>query len=184
MKRLTTSFFLLLFVCSISACIFIGCKDCGTCDTCADCTTDAAAKLYWNKKIAQNETHAFALMLGANLKDITDEATKIMIVRKAIDSVRFYDDKTGYFYVYNYDCVNIAHATQKDLQDQNLYNHQDSKGNYVVRNLSTLAQQGGGFIEFYWIKPGADPSTEKHKLGYVEPIPNTNYFIGTGVYLE
>jgi signal transduction histidine kinase len=41
--------------------------------------------------------------------------------------------------------------------------------------------KGGGYVEFYWVKPGF--KTEFKKLGYVEPIPGTNYFIGTGVYL-
>jgi signal transduction histidine kinase len=78
--------------------------------------------------------------------------------------------------------VNIAHARQKDLQGQNLYDYTDSKGMYVIRELAAMAQQGGGYVKFYWVKPGE--TGEKEKLGYVEPIPNTNYFIGTGVYLE
>jgi signal transduction histidine kinase len=45
-----------------------------------------------------------------------------------------------------------------------------------------MAKSGGGYVEFYWIKPG--DTGEKKKLGYVESIPNTKYFIGTGVYLE
>ncbi|MFA4839764.1 MAG: cache domain-containing protein [Candidatus Neomarinimicrobiota bacterium] len=43
-------------------------------------------------------------------------------------------------------------------------------------------RDSAGFVEFYWIKPGA--TGEKKKLGYVEPIPGTEYFIGTSVYLE
>ncbi|MFA7711690.1 MAG: cache domain-containing protein, partial [Candidatus Neomarinimicrobiota bacterium] len=50
------------------------------------------------------------------------------------------------------------------------------------RELSAAAATGGGFVEFYWVKPGA--TGEKRKLGYVEPIKNTDYFIGTGVYME
>ena len=138
--------------------------------------------LSWYKKIAITAVHNHASMLGNLLKDIYTEQDKIVLVRKSIDSVRFYDDKSGYFYVYNFSCVNIAHATQKNLQDSNLYNHTDIKGNFVVRLLSEAAQKGGGFVEFYWIKPGT--TGEKKKLGYVEPIPNTNYFIGTGVYME
>jgi len=80
------------------------------------------------------------------------------------------------------DCVNIAHARQKNLPGQNLYDYTDSHGNYVIRDLAAMAQSGGGFVTFFWIKPGE--TGEKEKLGYVEPIPNTNYFIGSGVYLE
>ncbi len=138
--------------------------------------------LEWNKKIAKNVVHTHAIMISEFIKDIPDTTDRILFIRNAIDSVRFYDDKSGYFYVYNFDCLNIAHATQKDLQGQNLYNHQDAKGKYVIRELSAAAQNGGGYVEFYWLKPGE--TGEKRKMGYVEPIPNSNYFIGSGVYLE
>ncbi|PIS29788.1 MAG: C50 carotenoid epsilon cyclase [Candidatus Marinimicrobia bacterium CG08_land_8_20_14_0_20_45_22] len=149
---------------------------------CENETTNSDDDLYWNKKIAQEVVHTHAVMLGETLKGEPTEAEKIALICTSIDSVRFYDDESGYFYVYDYDCVNIAHATQKDLQGQNLYNYQDTHGKYVIRELSAAAQNGGGFVEFYWIKPGS--TGEKKKLGYVEPIPGTDYFIDTGVYLE
>jgi signal transduction histidine kinase len=102
--------------------------------------------------------------------------------KKTLLPISFYNDSSGNFYVYDYDCVNIAHARQKDLQGQNLYDYTDTRGKYVIRDLSAMAQAGGGYVEFYWIKPG--DTGEKKKLGYVEPIPNTDYFIGSGVYLE
>jgi signal transduction histidine kinase len=134
-----------------------------------------------SKKIAIAVTHSSAAALGALLKDTKDENARIEIIRKFIDPIRFYEDNSGYFYVYNFDCVNIAHATQKDLPGKNLYNHQDTKGKYVIRELSAQAKKGGGFVEFHWVKPG--DVGEHRKLGYVEPIPGTNYFIGTGVYI-
>ena len=138
--------------------------------------------LAWNKKIAVAVVHSHASMLANMLKDINLEQDRIDFVRKSIDSVRFYSNKTGYFYVYNYDCLNIAHATQKDLQGKDLYNYTDTKGKFVIRELSSMAKSGGGFVEFYWIKPG--DTGEKRKLGYVEPIKGTDWFIGTGVYME
>jgi signal transduction histidine kinase len=45
-----------------------------------------------------------------------------------------------------------------------------------------MAQSGGGFLEFYWKKAGE--TEEKLKIGYVEMIPGTNYWIGSGFYLE
>jgi signal transduction histidine kinase len=138
--------------------------------------------LSWNKKIAAAVVHTNARVIANGLKSIPDEQQRIAFIRSAVDSAYFYDDKSGYFYVYDYNCVNIAHATQKDLQGQNLYNHVDTHGNYVIRELAAAAKNGGGFVEFYWIKPGT--TGEKQKLGYVEPIPGSSYFIGTGVYLE
>mgnify|MGYP001440976949 CR=1 FL=1 len=78
--------------------------------------------------------------------------------------------------------IMIVYATQKDKEGQNLYNYQDIKGKFVIRELSQMAKNGGGFVEFYWQKPGE--TTQSRKLGYVEPIVGTNFFIGSGVYME
>ena len=104
------------------------------------------------------------------------------MIRAFIAPIRFYPDKSGYFYVYDFNCINIAHATQKNLPGKNLKNHQDTRKNFVIRELCAAAKKGGGFVEYYWVKPGE--KGEHRKLGYVEAIPNTPYFIGTGVYLE
>jgi len=146
---------------------------------CTKCEDDS---LEWNKQIAIAYVHSYAISIGEAVVDMADDSTRIHYIRRAIDPIRFYPDSSGYFYVYDYDCVNIAHARQKNLQDQNLYDYTDTRGKYVIRELSAMAQAGGGYVEFYWIKPG--DTGEKLKLGYVEPIPNTDYFIGTGVYLE
>ena len=134
-----------------------------------------------NKKTAIAVVHASAVGIGEILRTIPDSATKVKVIRVYIDSIRFYDDKSGYFYVYNYQCINIAHGMQKNLQGKNLYNYQDVKGKYVIRALSEAAGKGGGFVDFYWIKPGE--TGEKLKIGYVEPIYGTNFFIGSGVYV-
>jgi len=134
-----------------------------------------------NKETAKTVVHATASGLGEVLKGVKTEKQRVDMIRSFIAPIRFYSDKSGYFYVYDFSCLNIAHATQKDLQGKNLYEHKDGKGNYVIRELSATAKKGGGYVEFYWVKPGS--KNEFKKLGYVEPIPGTNYFIGTGVYM-
>ncbi len=138
--------------------------------------------LSWNKQIAVAYVHSYASLIGEAKSGFQSDSLFIDFIRRSIDPISFYPDSSGYFYVYDYNCINIAHARQKDLQGQNLYNYTDTKGKYVIRELAAMAQSGGGYVEFYWIKPGE--TGEKKKLGYVEPITNTNYFIGSGVYLE
>ena len=134
-----------------------------------------------NKDIAQINLHSTATRLGEDLKNIKGEKKRINLIRSFIDPIRFYPDKSGYFYVYDYNCVNMAHATQKQLVEKDLRNYRDCKGKFVIRELAEAAKKGGGFVEYYWVKPGI--KGEHKKIGYVEPIPNTEYFIGTGVYL-
>jgi signal transduction histidine kinase len=171
----TRPFFIIFFLVAV---LFVF----SSCDKCKDDPADLiAAQLETNKQIAAAVVHSSAIGLSESLKNIPDSASGVQFIRTYIDSIRFYDDKSGYFYVYNYQCINIAHATQKDLQGKDLYNHQDSKGKYVVRELSATAKAGGGFVDFYWVKPGE--TGEKLKIGYVEPIPGTNFWIGSGVYI-
>ena len=152
--------------------------------TVAGCTGkgSSATNLEAQKQTAVAVVHSAAVGLGAVLHNYQNETDRINFIRAYIDKIRFYPDQSGYFYVYNFDCVNIAHATQKNLQGQNLYNYQDSRGNCVIRLLAAAAKNGGGFVTYYWVNPSAATKEEQQKIGYVEPIPGTDYFIGTGVY--
>lgn len=133
------------------------------------------------KEIARTMVHGAAAGLGGELANVKNEKERIDLIRAFVAPIRFYSDGSGYFYVYDFKCVNIAHATQRDLEGKNLYDYKDGKGKYVIRALSEAAKKGGGFVDFLWVKPGS--KEESPKLGYVEPIPGTDYFIGTGVYL-
>jgi signal transduction histidine kinase len=134
------------------------------------------------KKAAVLAVNLAAQGLGGQCAAVADQKKWIRLIRAFIDPIRFYPDGSGYFYVYNYNCVNIAHATQKNLVGKDLSDFKDEKGKFVIRELVKAARKGGGFVEYYWIKPGAEG--EHLKIGYVEPIPGTNCFIGTGVYLD
>ncbi len=134
------------------------------------------------KKAAVLAVHLAAQGLGGQCAATADQKIWIKLIRAFIDPIRFYPDDSGYFYVYNYNCINIAHATQKNLVGKDLSDFKDEKGKFVIRELVKAARQGGGFVEYYWIKPGEEG--QHLKIGYVEPIPGTNYFIGTGVYLD
>ena len=134
-----------------------------------------------NENIAKICVSNAAEGLGAIAADFGDNEEFIDLIRSFVGPIRFYPDKSGYFYVYDYDCVNIAHPVQPELVGKGLYDYQDAKGAYVIRELAETALKGGGFVEYYWAKPGE--KGQYKKVGYVEPIPNTDYFIGTGVYL-
>jgi signal transduction histidine kinase len=133
-----------------------------------------------NNRVASSTVHVAAVGLGEILSNLTDENQRIETIRKFIDPIRFYNDKSGYFYVYYYNCVNVAHAVDKTLLGKDLTDYKDMRGMYVIRELSAMAKKGGGFVTFYW--PHPQTKEEQRKIGYVEPIPGTDYFIGTGYY--
>ena len=148
-------------------------------DCFAQINDDTSIRCY--KDIAKTMVHGTALGLAEIIKDVKSEKKRIVLIRTFINPIRFFSDNSGYFYVYSFNGVNIAHAAQKELQGKNFSDHKDSKGKNIFRESSALARNGGGFFDFYWVKPGS--KDEQKKLGYVERIHGTDYFIGTGVYL-
>ncbi|WP_319471983.1 cache domain-containing protein [uncultured Pseudodesulfovibrio sp.] len=120
--------------------------------------------------------------LGGLLSSVDSQKEQIQIVQAFIAPVRFFPDKSGYFYVYNTEGVCVAHATQPEIIGKSLYNMQDENGLYVIRHLITTAKNGGGFIEFNWQKPGVADTQDK--LGYVQLIPGTELLIGSGIYFS
>lgn len=125
-------------------------------------------------------THSVALAIGQNIKSFDSEQEKIDAIRLAIDEIRFETDKSGYYFVYQ-DTTNIALPPKKELQGKDLKDLKDKNGVYLVRDLRDKSKAGGGFVEYIWPKPGAG---DVPKLSYAELIPGTDFWIGTGVYLD
>jgi methyl-accepting chemotaxis protein len=132
------------------------------------------------KEKIQVASHTAALSVGHAIEGISDKKEQVAIIRKLIDDIRFEDDKSGYFFVYD-GTINVALPPKKSLQGKNLNDLKDKNGIYLVRELRDTAQKGGGFVQYTWPKPGAGDTP---KLGYAETIPGTKMWIGTGVYLD
>lgn len=128
----------------------------------------------------QVASHSIALAAGHAIEGVDDLDKKIEIIRKLIDDIRFEEDKSGYYFVYN-GTINVALPPKKELQGKDLGGLKDKNGVYLVKDLRDIAKSGGGFVEYIWPKPGAEDTP---KLGYAEMIPGTDMWIGTGVYLD
>lgn len=145
--------------------------------TLADQDEDSACMDY----IVNTAVRSAALGLGGvlhNLPTDTHEAT----AQSYVEPVRFFSDASGYFFIFDYSGKAIAHGAQSELTGKNLSDYRDQAGNQVILKLAQTAQNGGGFLEYYWQKPNSNQ--QSRKLSYVEPIPGTTWFIGAGVYLE
>lgn len=128
--------------------------------------------------------HTTAQGLGAVAVN-EDGTYNAPLIRKYVNAVRFFDDQTGYLYVYDYtNNVNIAHATLKDFPGHDKTSYQDSRGMYVIQELSKIAKSkaGRGPLVYYWNNPKT--MKEEKKLGYVEVIPSTTLYVGSGIYVE
>jgi methyl-accepting chemotaxis protein len=128
----------------------------------------------------QVASHSLALAVGHAIEKVDGNERRIEIIRTLVDDIRFEEDKSGYFFVYQ-GTTNVALPPKKESQGKDLSETKDKNGVYLVRDLQAKAKAGGGFVEYIWPKPGA---ADTPKLSYAEMIPGTDMWIGTGVYLD
>jgi len=98
----------------------------------------------------------------------------------ALRDIRF--GSAGYFYIYDTEGNNIFHAVKPAMQGNNFIDLKDTKGNKLIVGLLNAAQKGDGIYSFYFQKPGSSEQIEK--IGYATMIPNSNWMLGTGAYVD
>ena len=106
-----------------------------------------------------------------------------------------FNDPKGEFvykgaYVYVIDCATMTMAAHpaKQLVGSSLANSKDKnpdpakikKHGYEMCELSK--RPNGGWLEYYWTKPGSDEVTRK--IGFVIGVPGTSYALTSSIYDE
>ncbi|WP_272700033.1 methyl-accepting chemotaxis protein [Desulfovibrio sp. Fe33] len=140
----------------------------------------ATAMLEGEKRKLEVATQSMAETVGTAIADIDDADAKVEHIRKLVDKIRFEDDASGYFFVYN-GTVNVALPPDHSKQGKDLSGLKDPNGIALVSELNKIAHNGGGFLTYIWPKPGKG---DQPKLSYAALIPGTDMWIGTGVYLD
>jgi len=119
--------------------------------------------------------------LSALLKGVSTPEEQNEIVEKMTDSVYFMDDKSGYFFAYRLDGTRINVPTNKSGNGKNMMGLMDENGVRLIEEMVKAAKTGGGYVTYHFTKPGKGVQP---KLSYVEPIPGTDIFVGTGIYID
>ncbi len=93
--------------------------------------------------------------------------------------------RDGYFFVYDLDGRSLMHPRQPELVGRDLSDLVDATGRPVIRPLlasATAAGREGVVVRYQWHKPSAQ--REMEKLGYVIAVPEWDWMVGTGIYLD
>ncbi|MBO1896323.1 methyl-accepting chemotaxis protein [Shewanella sp. BF02_Schw] len=101
-------------------------------------------------------------------------------VNGALRYLRF--GTAGYFFIYDDAGVNIFHPTMPELEGQNKIDMADPNGTKIIVGLLDAAKSGTGNFSYYYKKPGSEQLVEK--LGFAVMIPNTNWMLGSGAYID
>ena len=114
-------------------------------------------------------------------KGESDEKIKEAILAK-LNPVRFLGDKSGYFFVYQYDGVNVLMPANKSLEGKNLIDLKDSNGVFIIKGLIEAAKKGGGLVKYDF--PKVKDGKPFPKFSYAVPFEPYNWMIGTGMYVD
>ena len=114
-------------------------------------------------------------------KGIPDEKIKEAILDK-FDELRFFDDKSGYIFVYEMDGTNVLLPTNKALKGKNMIDVKDSKGKFFLKELLEAAKKGGGLVSYEF--PKVKDGQPFLKFSYSMPFMPYNWMMGTGIYVD
>lgn len=104
-------------------------------------------------------------------------------VKDKLRNIRFFDDLSGYFFIYDLQGKGILLPTTPKIEGTSLYNLQDVKGTYVIRKMIEIAKNDlEGYTSWYWRKP--NEVEIKKKSGYVSLFEPLGIIVGSGRYDE
>lgn len=85
----------------------------------------------------------------------------------------------GYIYVLDDKGTLTTHPTR---EGDNLWNDQDSSGNYFIREVTDRALEGGGFTKYEFELPGQNVLADK--IIYSAKDPHWGWIIASGTYMQ
>ena len=120
---------------------------------------------------------AIGPIYGRALPD--DEAAKLEVTQ-ILSSLIYGRD--GFFFVYNYDGVNLVSPRQTYLINKDWSGLKDENGVPVVDELIRIARSGGGYHRYLWEKPSTGETAEM--VSYVIGFQDWKWVVGTGIFID
>ena len=97
---------------------------------------------------------------------------------KRLADIRFPDG--GYVFVGQWDGTTLG--DRLNVQGRNMWELTDPDGVKIVQELISLAETGGGFVEY--AMPGRDGQPPFGKISFAAGIPEWRWYLGTGMSLK
>ncbi len=116
-------------------------------------------------------------------KGTISEAEAQQRAKASVRAMRYNGD--DYFFILDKDIVQLVHGARPDQEGKNQTKQQDGAGKYLGVALHKMAtEQGQGFVDYEYAKPGAAMDLSSPKLSYVKLFAPWQWTIGTGVYVD
>ena len=90
----------------------------------------------------------------------------------------------GYYFIDTLEGDVILYPLFPDSVGKNMLDLQDDNGEYVLREeIRIVKEQGEGYIEGYWERPGEDTDTKYRKITFVKAFEPYDWYLGCGEYV-
>lgn len=113
---------------------------------------------------------------GEYMEDVKQDLQQEVI--DSLDAVYRDPDGTNYLFVGTWDGLILS----RPAKGKNMLEIQDTNGLFIVRELIKQAKSGGGFVQY--VMPRFEGERPAPKLSYVAGIPEWQWFIGAGEYID
>ncbi|HKL78429.1 MAG TPA: cache domain-containing protein [Gammaproteobacteria bacterium] len=116
----------------------------------------------------------------AKANGLSPKATR----ERILEAVRHltYGDEDDYVFIADYNARLTSHP-DPDLHGADFSDVRDTRGNLIVPPMVKGArEEGEGFHHYWWRRLGEDEPSEK--LSYYKHLPERDWVIGTGVYID
>ena len=99
----------------------------------------------------------------------------------AVKGLRY--GESGYFWINDTFPKMVMHPIKPKLDGQDLSAIKDPNGKFLFVEFAKVAKKsGGGFVDYYWPKPGHDKPVAK--ISYVKLVPGWDWVVGSGLYVD
>lgn len=105
-------------------------------------------------------------------------------IEKAAQAFQEKEFKQGDLYLFAYDFKGncLAQGAKPEFVGKNLWNLKTPTGTYLFHDLTALAKNGGGWIEYQWMNPFKKKLMTKES--FIMPVEGKEIFVGCGYFKE
>lgn len=101
---------------------------------------------------------------------------------KAIEAMRYGEQKKNYFFVLDLQGRFVAHPVRPDLVGESQMDLKTEDGKYIIREMIERSKaEKHGFLEYLWPKVGKKNELGE-KLTYFKYVDKWQWIVGTGIY--
>ena len=108
------------------------------------------------------------------------------LIANELNSKTYKDDKTYFFINSNKgDAILFNKTIQIYNKNNNIWNYQDEKGNFIIQNQAKIAlEQQEGFLINNFVKPDSKDFKQYSKISFIKNFEPLDWHIGMGEYID